>query len=127
MGILSFPNEADAPLVVDADAPLTLSVAAKLLQAVGGRHAQEVECVRRIQGLELGVGTAMDVRRKTPHAATREKGRGGLVGKALDHVGRIVRVTSGVKTFVTLLAPMPSAFPRVAGSEALLEVRFTSA
>jgi hypothetical protein len=127
IGIAIFPAETNAPSVVDANAPLTLAVAAKLFQSVGGRHAQEVECVRRIQGLELDVGTAMDVRRKTPHAATREKGRGGLVGEALNHVPRIVRVTFDVKTFVTLLAPTPSTFPKVAGSEALLEVRFTSA
>jgi len=51
----------------------------------------------------------MEVRRKTPHAATREKGRGGLVGEALYHLPRIVRVTFGVKKCATLLAPMPTA------------------
>jgi hypothetical protein len=62
IGVMLLPSETDAPLVVDANATLTLTVAAKLFQAVGRRHAQEVECVRRIQGLRLGVGTAMDVR-----------------------------------------------------------------
>jgi hypothetical protein len=69
----------------------------------------------------------MDVRRKTPHAATREKGCGDLVGEALDHERRIVRVTFYVKEFATLLAPMPSAFPEAAGSETLFGVRLISA
>jgi hypothetical protein len=69
----------------------------------------------------------MDVRRKTPHAATRENGCGGFVGEALDHERRIVRVTCGVKAFAILLAPMPSAFPKIAGSVALLGFRFASA
>jgi hypothetical protein len=68
----------------------------------------------------------MDARWKTPHAAPREKGGGGLVGEALDHMPRIVRVTFCVKKFVTLIAPIQSAFPKVAGSETPLGVRFTS-
>jgi hypothetical protein len=32
--------------------------------------------------LQLGVGTAMDVQRKTPHASTREQGGGSLVGES---------------------------------------------
>jgi hypothetical protein len=113
------PSETDAPLVVDANAPLTLTIAVKLFQAVGRRYAQEVECVRCIQSLQLGVGAAMDIRRKTPHTSTREQGGGGLVGEALDHLRMIVRITFNVKQLVTLLAPMPATFSLVAGSETL--------
>jgi hypothetical protein len=60
--------------------------------------------------LQLGVAAAMDFWRKATHAATREQGGSGLVGEALDHAKRIVRVTFYVKKFVTLFAPMPTAF-----------------
>lgn len=105
IGVMLLPSETDTPLVVDANAPLTRTVATKLFRAVGRRHAQKVECVRRIDGLQLGVGTAMDVRRKTPHASTREQGGGRLVSEALDHLQRIVRITFSVKKLKTLPAP----------------------
>ena len=59
------PDEADAPLVVDADAVLSGPVALERLEAIAGRNAKVGEGVCCIQDHELSKGDALKVGGKT--------------------------------------------------------------
>jgi hypothetical protein len=67
VGIAAIPSKADSPLIVDADAPVAFPVTMQLLQSVRGRYPQEIECVRCIQGWQLGIGAAMNIGRPPAH------------------------------------------------------------
>jgi hypothetical protein len=79
------PDEAEAPLVVDADAPLTSAIAPQRLEPIARRDAEITQAVRRIQIDQLAGGDSRD---RTPsRRADRapKKPLGVTILKALDH------------------------------------------
>lgn len=84
-GFAVSPNEANAPLIVDANAVLPLPVAAQGFQAIAGRCPQIVESLCRIDCDELRACSLLDVRRQTANGVAHEDRRGAFVGEALDH------------------------------------------
>ena len=64
MGIAISPNEADAPLIVDADAVLSRAIAFQGFQAVAGRQGQVAQFARANKLRELPQGHALNLRRQ---------------------------------------------------------------
>lgn len=69
-GVGGAPDEADAPLVVDADAVLARTVALERLEPITGRDAQVGEGVGRIENDEFPKRDALKTGRQTTRAAT---------------------------------------------------------
>lgn len=78
-GIGRAPDEADAPLIVEADAELAGTIAPERLEAVAGRHAQVGERVGRIEDGESPQRDALKAGGQETRAATlREHVRFGV-------------------------------------------------
>ena len=58
------PNEADAPLVVDADRVLSRPITAERLKAIARWRPQIVQHTRRVHRLQLTTGDPEEIRRK---------------------------------------------------------------
>lgn len=69
-GIGGTPDEADAPLIVDADAVLASTIALERLEAIAGRNAQVGEGVGRIEDDEFPKRDALKAGGQTTRAAT---------------------------------------------------------
>jgi len=78
------PDEAHAPLGVDADAVLSSPVAPERLKAVAGRTAQELKGLRRVEHLQLAFGNGLDAA-ELPRATAFEKGTRLTAVEGLDH------------------------------------------
>ena len=84
-GIGGAPDEADAPLIVDADAVLASTIALERLEAISGRNAQVGEGVGRIEDDEFPKRDALKAGGQTTRAATlKERFRVG-VAEGADH------------------------------------------
>ena len=84
-GIGGAPDEADAPLIVDADAVLACTVALERLEPIAGRDAKVGEGVGRIEDDEFPQRYALKGGGETPRAATvKERFRVG-VAEGADH------------------------------------------
>lgn len=102
-GISSGPNEADAPLVIDADAVLTLTVAREGFEPVAGRKLQKIELHGGVEQLKSGQRPFLDVGRQPPGAGAFPKaGRFGA-GEALDHTAKLAPTGLSVKRIVGVL------------------------
>ena len=87
-GIGGAPDEADAPLIVDADAVLASAIALEGLEPVAGRNAQVGEGVGRIEDDEFPKRDALKAGGQTTRAATlKERFRVG-VAEGADHAPR---------------------------------------
>ena len=69
-GIGGTPDEADAPLIVDADAALASTIVLERLEAIAGRYAQVGEGVGRIEDDEFPKRNALKAGGQTTRAAT---------------------------------------------------------
>jgi hypothetical protein len=84
-GIGGAPDEADAPLIVDADAVLACTVSLERLEPVAGRDAKVGEGVGRIEDDDFPKRYALKSGGKTTRAATvKERFRVG-VAEGADH------------------------------------------
>jgi hypothetical protein len=84
-GIGGAPDEADAPLIVDADAVLASTSALERLEPIAGRNAQIGEGVGRIEDDEFPKRDALKAGGQTTRAATlKERFRVG-VAEGSDH------------------------------------------
>ena len=87
-GIGGAPDEADAPLIVDADAVLASTIALERLEPIAGRNAQVGEGVGRIEDDEFPKRDALKAGGQTTRAATlKERFRVG-VAEGADHAPR---------------------------------------
>lgn len=59
--IIALPDEAYAPLIVDADAVLAFAAALQRFKPVGGRYAQVFQSPRIVQHPEFAAGDRLDV------------------------------------------------------------------
>jgi hypothetical protein len=82
-GPLCRPDEADAPLLIDAYAVLSLPITLQRFEAVARRHLQIVKNCRSVQLRKLAKGRPFDVH-PTLHALSLEEGLGVLALEALD-------------------------------------------
>lgn len=84
-GVGGAPDEADAPLIVDAGAVLASTIALERLEAIAGRYAQVGEGVGRIEDDEFPKRNALKAGWQTTRAATlKERFRVG-VAEGADH------------------------------------------
>ena len=84
-GIGGAPDEADAPLIVDADAVLADTIAPERLEPIAGRNAQVGDGFGRIEDDELPKRDALKAGGQTTRAATlKERFRVG-VAEGADH------------------------------------------
>lgn len=58
------PTEADAPLVIDPNAVLSLPVSGQFLKAVSRRDKKVIQLIRRIQGEQVPLSDAPQIRRE---------------------------------------------------------------
>ena len=87
-GIGGAPDEADAPLIVDADAVLASTIALEKLEAIAGRDAKVGEGIGRIEKDELPKRYALKAGGETTRAATlKERFRIG-VAEGANHASR---------------------------------------
>ncbi len=78
-GISGAPDEADAPLIVDADAVLASTIALERLEPIAGRNPQIGEGVGRIENDEFSKRDALKAGGQTTRAATlKERFRVGV-------------------------------------------------
>jgi hypothetical protein len=91
MGSVGFPEEANAPLIVNADGVLPFAVALEGFQSVAGRDGKVAEFG---DGMELGEfpqGNTLDVWREWPGSPILEEGGGFPANEGADHgVARII-------------------------------------
>lgn len=85
LGVGSVPDEAEAPLVVDAEGMLAFAVALQRLETIAGRQAEEFEFHRGVDELKLHQCTSLQVGRQAPYALTGPERRSLGVGKTPDH------------------------------------------
>lgn len=64
VGAVLSPDEAEAPLVVDADTVLALAVGAESFESVGGRNTEVVEFKGGVQHAKFSPGDLLDLRRE---------------------------------------------------------------
>ncbi len=81
MRIAVLPTKTGAPLVVNADAPLPPTVSGQLFQSVTGWSAQIIDCLRRVDSLELAPGHVLHMRGERSDPVAIEYRRGELVGE----------------------------------------------
>ncbi len=82
------PDEADAPLIVDADAVLACTVALERFEPIAGRNAQVGEGIGRIENDEFPKRDALKAGRQTTRATTlKERFRVG-VAEGANHASR---------------------------------------
>lgn len=84
-GIAVTPDEADAPLIVDANAVLPASVATKGLQPVAGRDSQVIETASSVDCNQLRPGSGLDLLRQPANGMPCKDGRSDFAGKTLYH------------------------------------------
>ena len=84
-GIGGAPDEADAPLVVDADAVLACTIALERLETIAGRNAKVCEGVGRIEDDELPKRDALKACGQTTRAATVKERFRVWVAEGADH------------------------------------------
>src|SRR6516162_11326663 len=92
------PNEADAPLVIDADRVLTPAISRPRFQPVRRGSAQVVELAGAMEHVELSQRLFFDAA-KSFHKRAHPKPLGGTIAKRFDHVSAIytaARNTSSV-------------------------------
>ena len=99
VGFAAVPNEADAPLVVDANAVLSFTVARKGLKPVPRRNSQVVQVRGVIQHHQLDLRPTLDVFREPADALAFGYCPGIPVAVALDHSLIIVSRTISVKHY----------------------------
>lgn len=85
IGIAAFPDEADAPLLVDPDAVLSFAVMMQRLQVVGRRDAQGLKEARGIQHHELDRRCSLNGLRQLAGKAPKEEFLGLFAFERLDH------------------------------------------
>src|SRR5437762_13703735 len=85
VGVAVLPDEADAPLVVDADAVLPRPVALQRLEPVAGRHSQRIEPSRGVKLRQLAPRHGMQCGCQPAHVLAGEHAGGILVREGLDH------------------------------------------
>ena len=96
-GIVSGPDEADAPLVVDADAMLAGTITAQRLEPVAGRESQEGEFHRSVDELKFDERPLLDVGRKPARTSALPEFRRLVAGETLDHGKKLVSPSPAVK------------------------------
>jgi hypothetical protein len=84
-GIGASPDEADAPLVVDAYAVLASPIAVKRFEPVTGRNAQEGEFHGGVDKLKFDKRALLNVGRQTARSSALPEALGFVVGEADDH------------------------------------------
>jgi hypothetical protein len=72
LGTISYPAEADPPLIVDPDALLPLTVATQSLQSIAGRNAQVIEANGDLELAQLAACHDRDALKAPDALASRE-------------------------------------------------------
>ena len=85
------PDEADAPLVIDADAVPARQVALEGFEAVARRHPQVIQDRRRRKLRELAKGDALDVGGQPPRAFALPNLLRLRAAEVLNHLLRLKR------------------------------------
>jgi len=89
MGIALFPDEADAPLIVDADAVLAFSLASQPLQPVGWRDPKIGKAAGVVQHAQFSPGNGLYVGWQAGRYPAMPDFPGFLVPESRDHDGRV--------------------------------------
>jgi hypothetical protein len=85
IGMSVAPNEAYAPLRIDANAVLPFAFALQGFEPVAWGHPQAVEKGRSIKHQKLAERSPLDVRTEFPRPLTIEQSLGIAAAKRLDH------------------------------------------
>ena len=85
-GPFSCPDEADAPLLIDADTVLSLPIIFQRFKSIAGRYLQIVKNCRPVQLGKLAESRSFDVH-PALDALALEEGSGVLALEALDRHG----------------------------------------
>jgi hypothetical protein len=96
-GVSVFPDETDAPLIIDPDAVLPRTVAAEPLEAVARGNQKVLERLSAVKDQQLSQCSSLDFRRKPPCPLTEEQSLGLGVAKAPDHPAIITLGVNSVK------------------------------
>ena len=86
-GPFSGPDEADAPLLIDADTVLSLPIIFQRFKSIAGRYLQIVKNCRPVELCKLAKGRSFDVH-PAFHALTLKEGVGVFALEASDRHGR---------------------------------------
>jgi hypothetical protein len=79
------PNQADAPLIVDANAVLPLAISGKLFKAISGRYAKIAQRVCSINDQKLSLRGALNSAVQGLHWLAPKDLLCATVGEAPDH------------------------------------------
>src|SRR5438874_1240158 len=85
MCVAILPTKTCAPLIVDTNAPLPFPIARQFFQSVTGRYTQIIDCLGRVDGLELAPSHVLHLRGQGLDSMAIEHRRGELVSKRADH------------------------------------------
>jgi hypothetical protein len=85
MRAVSFPAEADTPLIVDTNGVLAFAVAFESFQSIAGRNAQVNQFRDGVKLGELAQGSALNVRRECADFLQPKQAGSGVAGKGTDH------------------------------------------
>src|SRR5262245_8115937 len=79
------PNEADAPLIIDADRVLSPAISRERFEPVRRRRTQVVEVARTVEHVELSPRLLFDAA-ESLHERAHPKPLGGAIAKRFDHM-----------------------------------------
>jgi hypothetical protein len=103
MRVAVAPDEADAPLIVDADRPFAFPVPPQRLKPIAGRHPQILELLRVMQDEQLSTGLPLDPTKSGDIEVVEETFRSG-VPKRSDHARSMIVTRLFRKTEYTSVA-----------------------
>lgn len=89
--LLGVPDEANAPLLVDADAPLAFACAAEFFSTQRGKRPKVFDAHHGIQQRQLLTGTFLNLTRQLPTDFSPEDSGSLTVIEAFDHEGILTK------------------------------------
>ena len=102
IGVPIAPDEADAPLVVNANTVLSSPIARKSLQSIPRRHPQVVDAHGVVQSHQLSLRATLDILRQLGNTLTLRYGLSFPVPVVLNYRNILVRSTSSGKYKLSL-------------------------
>src|SRR5262245_89272 len=96
-GVVVLPDEADAPLIVDANAVLTCSVPFQVLQMVTGRYAKVLDRPRIVDEQKLDACPPLEIKSETTYGLPVEDAFGVAISEASYHTAILSRCDTAVK------------------------------
>lgn len=96
LGTCLGPDEADAPLIIDADAVLARSIPLQSLQPVARRDTERVEVGRRIELMQLPIGHLVDPGIELGSRFAQPDAFGVAVAERSDHTPSMSDITRSV-------------------------------